>query len=129
MIKYRLDFAKKYIGDAVELFKRKRFNSAASRAYYASYQAMWSALGDPEDGKVWRHLAIIKHFVRGYWFAPNHPKTGPGLLEDKRLPLRRLYSYRIKSDYDAEPIEEHNLEQLLKLVEQVIQIIDEKGGA
>ncbi|MEW6378036.1 MAG: hypothetical protein AB1611_00360 [bacterium] len=70
--------------DAVELFNQKRFNSSASRAYYASYQAMWSALGDPKDGESWRHLAIIKHFVRGYRFESNHPKTGPGLLEDKR---------------------------------------------
>ena len=128
MIKYRLDFAEKYLNDAMELFNKKRFNSSASRAYYASYQAMWAALGDPEEGKVWRHLAIIKHFVRGYWFAPNHSKTGPGLLEDKRLPLRRLYSYRIKSDYDAIDIDQHNLEQLLKTVKQVIEIIDEKGG-
>ena len=128
MIQYRLEFAKNYLDDAVELFKQKRYNSAASRTYYASYQAMWAALGDPEEGKIWRHLAIIKHFVRGYWFEPNHPKTGPGLLEDKRLPLRRLYSYRIKGDYDAIQIAEHNLEPLLELVKQVISIIDEKGG-
>ena len=110
MIEYRLDFAKKYLDDAIELFGKGRYNSSASRAYYASYQAMWAALGEPEDGKVWRHLAIIKHFVRGYWFAPNHPKIGPGLLEDKRLPLRRLYSYRIKSDYDAMEVDRGNLE-------------------
>lgn len=128
MIKYRLDFAKKYLDDAMELFGNERFNSSASRAYYASYQAMWAALGDPEEGKIWRHLAIIKHFVRGYWFAPNHPKTAPGLLEDKRLPLRRLYAYRIKSDYDAVEIDRDNLGRLLKLVGQVIDIIDEKGG-
>jgi HEPN domain. len=128
MIKYRLDFAKNYLEDALELFNKGSFNSSASRAYYASYQAMWAALGDHEDGKIWRHLAIIKHFVRGYWFAPNHPKTGPGLLEDKRLPLRRLYSYRIKSDYDAMPIDGKNLEQLLKVVEHIIKEIDEKGG-
>ena len=128
MIKYRLDFAKKYLEDAIELFDKERFNSSASRAYYASYQAMWAALGDPEEGKIWRHLAIIKHFVRGYRFAPNHPKTGPGLLEDKRLPLRRLYAYRIKSDYDAAEIGRGNLERLLKIVGQVIDIIDEKGG-
>ena len=65
MIKHRLDFAKKYLDDAIELFNKKRLNSSVSRAYYASYQAMWAALGDPEEGKVWRHLAIIKHFVRG----------------------------------------------------------------
>ncbi len=107
---------------------KKRFNSSASRAYYASYQGMWAALGDPGEGKVWRHLAIIKHFVRGYWFEPNHPKTGHGLLEDKRLPLRRLYSYRIMGDYDAIDIDQYNLGQLLKVVKQVINIIDEKGG-
>ena len=52
MIIYRLDFAKKYLEDATELFNKKRFNSSASRAYYASYQAMWAALGDPEEGKM-----------------------------------------------------------------------------
>jgi uncharacterized protein (UPF0332 family) len=128
MIKYRLDFARKYLDDAVELFNQKRYNSSASRAYYASYQAMWAALDEPRDGKIWRHLAIIKHFVRGYWFAPDHQETGPGLLEDKRLPLRRLYSYRIASDYDAKEINSQNLDQLLKIVEQIINIVDEKGG-
>ncbi len=128
MIKYRLDFARKYLDDAVELFNQKRYNSSASRAYYASYQAMWAALDEPRDGKIWRHLAIIKHFVRGYWFAPDHQRTGPGLLEDKRLPLRRLYSYRIASDYDAKEIDHQNLGQLLKIIEEVINIVDEKGG-
>jgi uncharacterized protein (UPF0332 family) len=128
MIKYRLDFARKYLDDAVELFNQKRYNSSASRAYYASYQAMWAALDEPRDGKMWRHLAIIKHFVRGYWFAPDHQRTGPGLLEDKRLPLRRLYSYRVASDYDAKEINSQNLDQLLKIVKQIINIVDEKGG-
>ena len=128
MIKYRLDFARNYLDDAVELFNQKRYNSSASRAYYASYQAMWAALDEPRDGKIWRHLAIIKHFVRGYWFAPDHQETGPGLLEDKRLPLRWLYSYRIASDYDAKEINSQNLDQLLKIVEQIINIVDEKGG-
>jgi len=128
MIGYRLDFAKKYLVDAIELFDKKRFNSSASRTYYALYQAMWAALGDPKEGKIWRHLAIIKHFVSGYWFAPNHPKNEPGLLEDKRLPLRRLYAYRIKSDYDAIDIDQYILEGLLKVVEEVIDVIDEKGG-
>ena len=128
MIKNRLNFAKKYLDDAFELFNRKRYNSSASRAYYASYQAMWSALGEPVDGKTWRHLAIIKHFVRGYWLIPEYQETGPGLLEEKRLPLRRLYSCRIASDYDAIEIDPQNLDPLLKIVEQVINIIDEKGG-
>jgi uncharacterized protein (UPF0332 family) len=128
MIQYRLDVAKTYLEDAIELFARGRFNSCASRAYYASYQAMWAALGNPDEGKIWRHLAIIKHFVRGYWYEPQHPKSGPGLLEDKRLPLRRLYSYRLKSDYDALEIDQHSLEQLLNITGQLIEIIDQKRG-
>jgi len=45
MIKFRLEIARTYLDDAMMLFNEKRFNSAASRAYYASYQAMWAALG------------------------------------------------------------------------------------
>jgi uncharacterized protein (UPF0332 family) len=126
MIKFRLEIARSYLDDAMMLFKEKRFNSAASRAYYASYQAMWAALGGPKEGRVWRHLAIIKHFVRGYWFEPGHEEAGPGLLEDKRLPLRRLYSYRIISDYEGKPVDEQHLGSLLETVRQVIRIIDEK---
>ena len=128
MIKYRLQFAKIYLDDAIDLLERGRFNSSASRAYYASYQAMWAALGDPEDGKIWRHLAIIKHFVRGYWFTPDHPEDGPGLLEEKRLPLRRLYACRVKSDYDAADISGQVLKPLLSIVKQVISVIERKGG-
>jgi len=129
MIIIRLESAKKYLDDAVELFNQQRFNSSVSRAYYAAYQAMWAALGDPrENNKIWRHLAIIKHFVRGYWFKPEHPNIGPGLLEDKHLPLRRLYSFRIKSDYEATEIDELTAKQSLELVKEIINIIDEKSG-
>jgi uncharacterized protein (UPF0332 family) len=127
MIKFRLEIARTYLDDAMILFKEKRFNSAASRAYYASYQAMWAALGEPKEGRVWRHLAIIKHFVTGYWFEPGHKKAGPGRLEDKRLPLRRLYTYRIRSDYEGVPVDEHHLSGLLETVRQIIGIVDEKG--
>ena len=127
MSKFRLDIAREYLEDAMMLFNDKLLNSAASRAYYASYQAMWAALGEPTEGRVWRHLAIIKHFVTGYWFDPAHEEASPGLLEDKRLPLRRLYSYRIRSDYEGAPVDEHHLGGLLKTVKQVIQIVDEKG--
>lgn len=53
MIKSRLDIAKNYLDDAVNLHKNGRINSGASRAYYASYQAMWAALGEPKEGRVW----------------------------------------------------------------------------
>jgi len=42
--------------------------------------------------------------VRGYWFAPAHPATGPGLLESLRFGLHRLYELRLDVDDDAIPI-------------------------
>lgn len=89
---------------------------------------MWAALGEPRDGKIWRHLAIIKHFVRGYWFAPDHSQSGPRLLEEKRFALRQLYSYRIQSDYDVTELHEQTIMPLLQVVESIIRIIEEHGG-
>ena len=86
------------MNDAMMLFEQQRFNSAASRAYYASYQAMWGALGDPVEGKVWKHLAIIEHFVGGYWFAPGHDKKGPDLLEDEDFAFEVLIPRNFSSD-------------------------------
>jgi hypothetical protein len=34
----------------------------------------------------------------------------------------------IKSDYDAEDVNQHNLIQLLENVERVVSIIEKKGG-
>ena len=101
VIPERLGLARHYLEDAEYLLAADRVASAVSRAYYAAYQGMWAALGDPPRGELWRHGAIINHFVRGYWFAPAHPATGPGLLESLRFGLRRLYELRLDVDYDA----------------------------
>ncbi len=100
----RLNAAQQFLNDAHLLCDNGRYGSAVSRAYYATYQAMWAALGNPAQGDQWRHLAIINHFVRGYWVRPDYPATGPGLFEDLRLPLRRLYQLRIDADYDIIPV-------------------------
>ncbi len=41
----------------------------------------------------------------------------------------RLYTYRISSDYDAVKIDAQILDQTLRIVQQVIDIVDEKGGS
>ncbi|MCP4351112.1 MAG: HEPN domain-containing protein [Desulfobacterales bacterium] len=41
------------------------------------------------------------------------------------MSLRRLYSSRIKSDYDAENIGSNHAEQLIQTVKEVIEIIRE----
>jgi uncharacterized protein (UPF0332 family) len=126
----RLRLARQYLDDAQYLLAADRLASAVSRAYYAAYQAMWAALGDPPHSEGWRHGAVINHFVRGYWFAPAHPATGPGLLEALRFGLRRLYELRLDVDYDAVPISRASAEAGLQTVHRTLAEIDQRtqGG-
>jgi len=91
---------------------------------------MWAALGDPPRGELWRHGGIINHFVRGYWFAPAHPATGPGLLEALRFGLRRLYELRLDVDYDAVAISRASAEAGIQTVQRLLAEIDQRtqGG-
>jgi hypothetical protein len=131
MIPVRFRLAQQYLADAQYLLAAERLASAVSRAYYAAYQAMWAALGEPPGtGGRWRHEAIINHFVRGYWFMPTHPTTGPGLLERLRLPLRRLYQVRLDADYDLVPIVRHSAEEAVLTAQQTLAAIAQhtQGG-
>jgi len=130
VIPERLRRARHYLEDAEYLLAADRVASAVSRAYYAAYQGMWAALDDPPRGELWRHRAIINHFVRGYWFAPAHPATGPGLLESLRFGLRRLYELRLDADYDAIPISRTSAEAGMQTVYRLLAEIDQRtqGG-
>lgn len=127
----RLSLAGEDLADAQTLLAAERCGSAASRAYYAAYQAMWAALGDPPaQGGRWHHEAIINHFVRGYWFQPTHPARSPGLLEPLRLPLRRLYQARLDADYDRLPIPRARAEEAVQTAQQTLTAITQRtqGG-
>ncbi len=128
MIEFRIKYAQNYLEDARVLYKHKSYNSAISRLYYASYQAMWAALGNPEEGRTWKHLAIIKPFVRGHWFNPKHSEQSAGLLEHFRLPLRQLYSFRIKADYELVELSENIVKNQIETVADVIKTILSKKG-
>jgi hypothetical protein len=125
VIPERLQLARQYLADAEYLLAADRLGSAVSRAYYAAYQAMWAALGDPPTGAGWRHGAIIHHFVRGYWFAPAHPATGPGLLEALRFGLRRLYELRLDVDYDAVSVSRASAAGGVQTVQRLLVEIDQ----
>ena len=122
----RLMIARRYLDDARSLLLAGRLESAVSRAYYAAYQAMWAALGDPPKGEQWRHIGIISHFVRGRWFEPAYPQTGPGLLEHLRFSLHRLYQFRVDADYDLTPINTNSAEECVKTAERTIAEIEQR---
>ncbi len=128
MIEFRIKYAQNYLEDARILYEHKSYNSAISRLYYSSYQAMWAAIGNPEEGRIWKHLAIIKPFVHGHWFNPKHPVQSEGLLEHFRLPLRQLYALRIKADYELLEIKENIAKNQIELVADMIKTILSKKG-
>jgi uncharacterized protein (UPF0332 family) len=116
------------LDDARHLLSVNRWASAISRAYYCSYQAMWAALGTPPQANQWRHTGIVAHFVRGYWFAPEHPRTGPGLLEHVRRPLQWLYQKRLDVDYDIRPVTSATAVRAVDIAAQVCQEIQQRSG-
>lgn len=124
----RLNAAFGMLDDAKHLLSVGRWASAISRAYYCAYQAMWAALGDPPQANQWRHAAIIAHFVRGYWFAPAHPRTGPGILESLRRPLQWLYQKRIDVDYDIKPVTQTMAARAVNIAVQTCQEIQLRSG-
>lgn len=126
MLVERLTAARKYLDDARYLLAAGRLESAVSRAYYAAYQAMWAALGDPLRGGQWRHIGIIGYFVRGRWCEPTYSQTGPGLFEHLRFSLHRLYQFRIDADYDLTRINANSAKECVKTAERTIVEIDQR---
>jgi hypothetical protein len=87
---------------------------------------MWAALGDPPQEQQWRHLAIIKHVVRGYWFDPAHPAEAPGLLESLRLSLRKLYLVRLQCDYEGSLLNQKTAKAAIQAAEEALRVIEER---
>ena len=99
------------------------YAGAISRCYYAAYQAMWAALGDPPTKPRWEHTGIIQTFVRGRWDDPSYPMTGPGLYERFRFSLRRLYDLRLDVDYHVEAVGRETAERALEVVKDLLATI------
>jgi len=122
----RLEMASSYLKGAMTLKDAGDYAGSISRCYYAAYQAMWAALGDPTTKPRWEHIGIIKAFVRGNWDDPQYPVTGPGLYERFRFPLRRLYDLRLSVDYHVEPVTREITDWALAIVSDLIEAVRPK---
>jgi len=122
----RFEAASRYLAGAVALVAAGDYAGAISRCYYAAYQAMWAALGEPVTKHRWEHAGIIQTFVRGRWDDPSYPMTGPGLYEQLRLPLRRLYGLRLGVGYRIEPVTRETAEWALEVTQDLIATIRAK---
>ena len=122
----RLAAASRYLAGAMALVEAGDYAGAISRCYYAAYQAMWAALGEPVTRRRWEHAGIIQAFVRGRWDDPSFPMTGPGLYERLRFPLRRLYDLRLAVDYYVESVSRETADWALEVVKDLLATIRAK---
>ena len=115
----RIEAASRYLEGAIALVAVGDYAGAISRCYYAAYQAMWAALGEPTTRRRWEHAGIIQAFVRGRWDEPSYPMTGPGLYERFRFPLRRLYDLRLDVDYYVGSVSRETAAWALEVVKEL----------
>jgi uncharacterized protein (UPF0332 family) len=95
-----------------------------TRSYYACYQAMWAAVGDPALG-LWRHGGLINEFCRGRWTTPTLLPTS---LAGLRKKLDGLYRLRIAVDYAAASASHTQAVFGLDVVQETLQTIAHRTG-
>ena len=100
------------------------FSESVTLCYYACYQGMWIAVGDPPAG-LWRHGGLINEFCRGRW---QRPPALPQPLAPLRKKLDRLYVYRIRSDYEVQSLSEEEAQEALDTVGEVFSIVSQHTG-
>lgn len=125
----RLEGARKALEGAKVLSKSGDFRGCVSRCYYAVYQAMWAAVGDPAKKPRWEHFGIIQTFVRGNWFDPHAGTKGPGVFESQRFSLRRLYDLRLGADYRLNVISQQEAQWAVQIAREIITVAAQEGSS
>jgi uncharacterized protein (UPF0332 family) len=123
----RLGAARQALAGAKTLLDSGDFRGCVSRCYYAAYQAMWAAIGDPEKKPRWEHFGIVKTFVRGRWFDTQVGMRGPGVFEAQRFSLRRLYDLRLGADYRLDDLTQREAQWAIQTTQEIITLAEPKG--
>jgi hypothetical protein len=88
---------------------------------------MWAAVGEPDKKPRWEHLGIVKAFIRGTWFVPQAGNRSPGVLEEYRFALRRLYDLRLRADYRLDDVSQQDAQWAIRIVQEIITLSEQKG--
>ena len=94
------------------------YRVSVSRSYYACFQAMWGAVGDPPLGQ-WKHGGLMKTFCLGRWAEPILLPTSLASLYKKLL---AVYDLRLDADYRALPVPQDKAEEGLETMTTVFQV-------
>lgn len=100
------------------------FSESVTLSYYATYQAMWVAVGNPPAG-LWRHGGLINEFCRGRW---QRPPAAPQALAPLRKELDRFYLYRIQSDYETRLLSRREAQEGLDTADEVLRLMAQHTG-
>jgi uncharacterized protein (UPF0332 family) len=100
-------------------YDHQLYGESVTRSYYACYQAMWAAVGEPPLG-LWRHGGLINEFCRGRWTTPT---LLPTALVELRKKLDALYRFRVAVDYAAASASSAQADFGLDVVEETLQTI------
>jgi uncharacterized protein (UPF0332 family) len=100
------------------------YGESVTRSYYACYQAMWAAVGEPPLG-LWRHGGLMNEFCRGRWTTPT---LLPTALAELRKKLDDLYRFRVAVDYAAASASSTQADFGLDVVEETLQTITQHTG-
>lgn len=101
------------------LFQQGFYGASVSRSYYACFQAMWAAIGDPPRAR-WEHRGLIRTFCRGRWADPIVlPTSLAGLYKA----LLTLYDLRLDADYRAAPVTREKAQDAERTVTGLFDLI------
>jgi uncharacterized protein (UPF0332 family) len=116
--------AKEKLTAAQLCYDHQLSGESITRGYYACYQAMWAAVGDPVLG-LWRHGGLINEFCRGRWTIPT---LLPSSLAGLRKKLDSLYRLRVAVDYAADLVSQAEAESGLNIIRELLQMISHHTG-
>ncbi len=107
---------------AADVARRQQlYRASVGLAYYAAFQAMWVALGDPPLGE-WRHVGITRWFCRGQWADPPIVPTNLAVLHKRLL---ALYELRLDAHYRAQPVHVQQAREGLATAVEVIRLVQQ----
>jgi uncharacterized protein (UPF0332 family) len=119
----RWETAQEHRQAAEHALAQQLYRASVSRSYYACFQAMWVALGDPPRGR-WEHGGIVKSFCRGQWADP---VIIPTSLAPLRKRLLNLYELRLDADYRAMPVTPEEAQAGIDTTGEVFQLVEDRA--
>jgi len=115
----RWETAQEHYKAAEILLNHGLYKASVSRCYYACFQAMWVAVGDPPLGH-WKHAGLMQRFCHGKWTAAPVLPTSFAFIYKKLL---ALYDLRLDADYRALAIDQAKAQEALQTTKQVLDLI------